>query len=192
VDALQDGDNGPKVHPVNQLILDLAESGRAANDQDIAWIREHVARAGFDSDSVARASPRLAGLEWNGVLLHSRDWLDNAGAHYLRHVVARQEWPVGTTLDEYIASLRNAVLDTDGGILLQSIQHLWHLTFVARSHEYTGPAGGRWIAVGYGVNYGYWVTGYQPEAGLHRFTLALEKGERWLCPLATNNEQTSS
>ena len=52
-----------------------------------------------------RGGGRLAGLVWNGRTLTGCDFLPPGEAHYLRHVIGRQEWPTGSTLNDYYQSL---------------------------------------------------------------------------------------
>jgi hypothetical protein len=173
---------------VNRLIMNLAESRREASDEEIQRIREHVAAVGFESGHHTKAGPRIAGLVWDGKRIQSSDRMNNGVVHYLRHVIARQEWSSDTSFDEYVTCLRTTVIDSSGGILLHRLHDVWHLTFVSAADRHRGPAGGAWIAVGYGVNYGYWITGYQPKLGLHRFVTDTAKGERWLCRPRTQIE----
>lgn len=167
------------IHPVNRLILSLAESSREASDEDIQQIREHVATVGFDSSATTKAGSRAAGLTWQGTPVHSSDRLDNMTVHYLRHVLAQPEWPPGTTVAAYLASLRSTIEDPYGGILLHRRYEYWLLTFVARANNPMDFEGRQWVAVGYGVNYGYWTTGYRPRELTH-FSTIVEKGGRWL------------
>lgn len=171
-----------ETHPVDRLILELAESRREATDEEIQRIREHVAGAGYQPGSMTKAGSRIAGLVWEGETIRSSHRLDNALVHYLRHVVAQDEWPPGTTVAEYVANLRSVVEDPNGGILLTHPFGAWLLTFVSESHDPEHFNGRQWIAVGYGVDYGYWMTGYRPRSGLAYFMPKADEGERWLCP----------
>lgn len=169
-----------QAHPVNRLILEIAESRREASKEEIQLIREHVASVGYEPGSESKAGSRIAGLVWQGRIIESGSRLSNALVHYLRHVVAQAEWHPDTSLDEYLASLRAVIEDPGGGILLTHRFGAWLLTFVSRAAETEEIANARWIAVGYGVNYGYWITGYRPRSGLEHFTPNMDEGERWL------------
>lgn len=167
-------------HPINRLIHQLAESRRPATAGEIEAIREHVASVGFDPTSMARVGDRISGLVWGGRVMHADDRLPNGQVHYLKHVMIGQEWPPGTRVGQYVESLRRAIRDPRGGIAIDSRFGFVRLTFVARSFAYQGPAGGEWILVGYTVDYGSWVTGYQPDNGLRRVVLDESKDGRWL------------
>lgn len=175
-DATEDHDP----QSVSRLITSLAESGRHASDEEILQIRNHVAEVGFEAGAVTKAGSRLVGHVWNGQLVQSNDRLSNTVVHYLRHVVAQGEWPSGTTVDEYIASLQSAVEDPDGGVFLNRRYSQWLLTFVAQIIDHKGFVGRQWVAVGYGVNYGYWMTGYRPRTGLDDFLIDAGEEARWL------------
>lgn len=165
---------------VNDLITEIAESGREAIDEDIQRIREHVADVGYEPGGMTKAGGIIAGLWWRGRRIRSNERIENADAHFLRHVVARHEWPIGTTFAQYISSLRPAVEDPEGGIVVDRIHGQWRLSFMARAYGATGPLSGGWILVGYPVKYGYWSTSFQPKNGLRHFTLNEAEGERWI------------
>lgn len=92
--------------------------------------------------------------------------LPPAEAHYLRHVVVGREWPSGTSLADYVLSLREVVLDQRSGVMTSRYEGTWQLTVVRRAGLYQGPAGFEWILVDYRVDTGHWVTGFQPRGGL--------------------------
>src|SRR5207249_3387832 len=116
-----------------------------ASSAELTQIRAHVARAGFEPGSVTKASVRLAGLAWRGRILKGNDPLPNDIAHYLRHTARNQEWPLGTTFAAYLASLRDAILNLDGGVYLEQISGIWISSFLGPSASNRGPDGGRWI-----------------------------------------------
>lgn len=84
--------------------------------------------------------------------------------HYLRHAVKRQQWPPGTTLEEYVESLRALAHDPARGVVVSRYQDFgWQLAVARRSALLRGPAGSAWVMVEYRVRIGHWVTGYQFE-----------------------------
>lgn len=131
------------VHPVNQLIHELAESRRPATDAEIAAIREHVAGVGFNPVETVRARTRVLGLVWNGRIVQRSDRLYNGPIHYLRHVVKDREWPAHTTYDQYIKSLFEVIHAPSGGIALDYEFGVLRLSFIASSTIYRGPRGSR-------------------------------------------------
>ena len=109
----------------HRLILEAATGARALSADEMQRVLEHVAQAGFFPAPNAKAGGRLAGLTWQGRTLMGRDRLPSAEVHYLRHVVARREWPIGTTLEDYLSSGREAVLDPTSGILASRLHGLY-------------------------------------------------------------------
>ena len=166
---------------IDALTLDIATTGREAATHELQWIRERVAVVGFDPNALSRAGTLLKGLTWEGRTIASSDRLPTAVVHYLRHAVARQERPAGTTLDEYSDSLRQTILAPAGGVYLERYFGVWELSFVGPSEQWRGPGGAEWILVGYETGYGFWVTGFQPRDGLDYLTQKPDRTHgRWL------------
>ncbi len=157
-----------------------ATGTRRLSVAELQLVLEHVAQAGFDPTALKRTGGRLAGLVWRGQILRGNDRLSPAEAHYLRHVVRRHEWPPGTTLQEYLDSIRNVVLDPTSGVLTNRYQGAWQLTIVRRSGGLEGPAGLAWIMVDYRVAMGHWMTAFQPDNGLGVLRRPERTDLRWL------------
>ncbi len=155
---------------VADLLREAATGARRLTPDELRRVLEHVAHAGFDPTPNARAGGRLAGMAWQGRVLKGSDRLPPAEVHYLRHVVARPEWPPGTTLGEYLDSIRAVILDAESGVLLSSWHGLLHLTVVRRSGSLRGPEGEEYVMVEYRVDHGYWTTAFQPAAGIAYIT----------------------
>lgn len=122
----------------------------------------------------------LVGIHWRGRMLRRRDRLTPAEQHYLKHVVAKQEWPPDTTIEGYLDSIRDAILDGRNGVLLCRYQGHWQLTIVRRSGSLKGPDGFEWLLVDYRPGLGHWVTAYQPREGLRVMRSASREDVRWL------------
>lgn len=166
---------------IGELVEDLVQTGREITDAELHEIRRAVASAGFGPTDTMKATMDMAGLTWQGRVIASSDRLPNDERHYLRHAVAREEWPANTTLHDYIHSLSDAVLDLRGGICLDSLAATHWLTFFSRSGRWRGPASGGWILVGYNLDHGHWTTGFQPVEGLDYRPPYFERLERrWL------------
>ncbi len=153
-----------------------------ASDEAVQQLRAHVASTGFDLASHTRVGRRAANARWQGRILTGAEQLPSADAHYLRHVVAGGEWPSGTTLSDYVDDLRAAILNPDGGILVEEVFGTLRLTFFSPSGERSGPNGGEWIVVGYSVDYGYWTTGFQLPGRIDAYlSRAVDRyTQRWL------------
>jgi hypothetical protein len=170
------------VHPVDRLLLEMAESGRMPTSGETKEIRNYIAGLGFNIGSNTPAGGRLHGLEWEGRILKRTDMLSALEVHYLRHVVKQREWPPGTTLLAFPESVRAVILDSDSGLALSRWGgHEWHLTVVRESRNLRGPFGGDWIVVEYRVGDGFWTTAFQPERGLPSFLGDRRRSNlRWL------------
>jgi len=142
----------------DRLILEAAAGIRELSTAELQQVLEHVARAGFDPGATERVRGRSAGLVWQGRVLKGSDRLPPAEAHYLRHVVAGQEWPPGTSLQLYLNSIQGVTLDSKSGILTSRYQGAWQLTIVRRSGSLRGPNGFAWVLVDYRVETGHRVT----------------------------------
>lgn len=88
--------------------------------------------------------------------------LPPAEVHYLRHVIVQKEWPEGTTLEEYVQSIREAVLNPEAGVFVNRFENQeWQLSVVAPTGRWLGPRGREWTLVEYRLSIGHWVTAYQ-------------------------------
>lgn len=161
------------------MILEAATGARTLSDTELQQVLDHIARAVFTSGSNVRATG-LAGFTWNGRVLRGSDRITAVERHYLEHVVKTQEWPVGTTLQQYLNSIRDAVLDPGSGVLSSRYAGQWQVSIVQPSGGLAGPAGGKVILVEYRVGLGYWVTAYQPAEGIRVFRSPRRTDRRWL------------
>jgi hypothetical protein len=123
--------------------------------------------AGFDPHAWVPARRRLAGLVWQGRVLTATDQLNPAEEHFLYHVVKLQEWPPGTSLSAYLASIRRVILDPTSGVFTNQYFGQPSLAVVRESRGLRGSGGYEWVLVQYRVGYGRWVTAHQLAAGLH-------------------------
>lgn len=99
----------------------------------------------------------------------------------MRHAVAGQEWPPGTTLAEYIQSIRDIALDPASGLFVSQFRTFgWHHAIVGRADRWRGPRGYTWAMVEYRVTPGYWMTAFQMSQGLAYFSAATRKAGQWL------------
>ncbi|MBI4493018.1 MAG: hypothetical protein HY690_09515 [Chloroflexi bacterium] len=165
---------------VDQLILEAATGARELSRAELRQVLEHVAQAGFDPDSREGVRGRLAGATWRGAVLRAQDRLPPAELKYLWHVRERQEWPVGTTLHEYIESIRRIIVDPTSGVFLDRYQGALSLGILRESRELRGPGGFESVLVQYRVGLGHWTTAFQPEYGLRELEEPGWSDIRWL------------
>lgn len=147
----------------DELIKELAATGRIPTDSETEQLRTYIAQAGFDPQARERARGLLSGLDWQGRVLVGRDVLPPTDVHYLRHVVLKKEWPAGTTPTDFIDSLWQVVRSDSSGIFLSHYQSALQVGCIGHSGDNRGPGGFDWILVEYRVDTGFWVTGFQLE-----------------------------
>lgn len=165
---------------IERLILDIVSGRHAPSALDLDSVRYHVRGAGFDRHLQLPADRRVLGLtRTSGAPIGLGDLIPSEELHFLRHVLARSEWPVGTTPQTYIESLQSLATDPRAGILLSDVPPFgWHLAIVGRSGRWHGSAGFSWMVVEYRVVTRHWATGYQLRDGL---TFAnRRRRKRWL------------
>jgi hypothetical protein len=172
---------GSALSRADQLILEAATGARRLSRQELQEVLEHVAQAGFDPNARERARGELAGVTWRGQVLQGSSMLLPAERHYVKHVLVRQEWPEGTTLNDYLESIRAVILDPSSGVAVgRYLGTSWQLTVVRRSGQLRGLKGRDWILVDYRIETGHWVTAYQFALD-PRQQVAQERSDvRWL------------
>jgi SPP1 gp7 family putative phage head morphogenesis protein len=133
------------------------------SDDELRKIVEKVAKAGFNREHTSLVKPEMAGLVWKGKTLEVGERLPADEWHFVKHVLARQEWPEGTSLDEYLESLRAVIQSSESGIMISKYQGIYRqIAFVANSGKWRGVGGSDFILVEYRDGYGFWITGFQP------------------------------
>lgn len=163
----------------DQLIVEAATGARSLTSDELQWVLEHVAQAGFDPTAQEIVRGELAGILWRGRVLKGRDRLLPAERHYVKHVLRRREWPTGTALVEYLESSRAVILDPRSSIFTSRYQGELQLGVVGLSARWRGPRGGRWILVEYRPRTGRWTTAYQLKR-LRELKSPGRTGLRWL------------
>jgi hypothetical protein len=149
------------------------------SEAELEAVLQFVASAGFDPAARERLRGDLAGVTWRGVTLRGSDRLPPAERHYLKHVIKRQEWPIGTSLADYLASLRAVILDPMSGVFTSRYEGAAQLGILRESADLRGPSGHEWVLIDYRVTTGHWVTAYQPEGGLEDITGPPRTDLRW-------------
>ena len=164
----------------NQYIVDLGRRIRNPTGQDLEILKLHVAQAGYDPQRVFPADHRVTGLpRSNGRVIQFGDLIPTDELHYLRHVIARAEWPNGTRQRQYEASLPELAVHPRAGVLVSEHSLFgWQVAVVGRSGRWRGSSGFDWLLVEYRVSTGHWATGHQLRGGLE---FANQRGrKRWL------------
>jgi hypothetical protein len=113
-------------------------------------------------------------------MLTGRALITSAERHYLKHVVARQEWPVGTSMADYVQGVREMILDPRSGVFTSRYARHWQLGVVRAPGVFLGPRGGELVLVEYRVGLGYWTTVHQLRNGLPDLNTPARGDIRWL------------
>lgn len=165
---------------VHRLIVEAASGARRLTSDQLGRILRWVAAVGFDPNARETVRGFLAGLPWQGQLLSGRNRLPPAERHFLRHVVKLQEWPSGASLDDYVASISDVILDDASGVYTGTYEGILQLGVMRRSGDLRGPNGGHWVLVEYRLAIGHWTTAYQPTLGLLDLSSRQRGSLRWL------------
>jgi hypothetical protein len=151
---------------VDAAIVDAIRLRLVPAEGTLWAILSHVAQVGFDPTARERARGELAGIAWQGRVLRGADQIPPLERHYVKHVLMRREWPPGTSLADYVESLRAVILDPTSGVFACSYQGEAQLAVIRETGTLRGPNGLDWVLVEYRVATGHWVTAYQPEGGI--------------------------
>ncbi len=153
---------------VDDLILNLIETGRQASTEEVAAIIAHVAQAPF-ATYLAKVPNQLRRLlTAKGVELPAK--LPSLAIHWLKRVGEEEQWPPGTTDAQYVADLQKAVLHPDVQICCYRYYQQPFVGFLSPSHV-QGVKGARvFIFVAYSPLYGTITTGYQASGVDEIFT----------------------
>ena len=152
-------------HPVDRLLLELADTGREVTPDEMQRIREHVASVMFSPQAATRPGSRGVGKVFRGRELTSQDRLTAGEAHYVWRL---QEWPEETSYTDYLRSIVEVVRDSATGVALTRYKNELQASFLRRSGNLRGPGGNEWLLVDYRPSAGHIVTAYQPKAETRR------------------------
>ena len=144
---------------IRQLVqqLGVARGARAASAEEVARLRLFFGRR------VLRAEPDAYVMR-----------------KYRAHVEHDEQWPLDTSPEEFLESLRETVLDHHSSLYLTDVgdDPDWTLYFVgAVRRPWRGPNGSSRIVVLFNGERHLFVTGFQPERGADYVD---EKGGFWV------------
>jgi hypothetical protein len=153
-------------HPVDRLIRDLVDSGRAASEEEIAAIIARMASAPFDPQIVP-VLRELRGTVYLGHSIGSRE--TSLIAHLVKRVVKEGQWAEGTTATTYTADLRRAVQHAEARLSLYyrrggCIAVTLTPTDLVLSPAQRGPDSRPILLVVYSADRGIILSGYQVSA----------------------------
>ncbi len=162
-----------------RFMLEAANKTRQLAEEELREVLESVARARFDPEPNTPARG-VSGIYWQGRRLNAADRITSGERHYLRHVVIREEWPAGTTLEDYIRSISEVILDDRSGVFTSLYQGRWQLGIIRRSESLRGIGGAEWVVIEYRIDIGYWTTAYQLQAGVEGLMVPAREELLWL------------
>jgi hypothetical protein len=176
---------GGSQHP-DDALREIGETGRAVAAGELERILWHVATRGFEP-VMQPIYPYAVGVNYGGRTLKVSDELPADEQHYVKHVLWQQEWPVGTTLEQYKQSLIDVIVDPASGLLLNRFQgRFWHLTILRRSGPLQGQGVQDWVVVDYrggtAAQPGHVKSAYQVQDAPRAVTISLMQRQkrRWL------------
>ena len=164
---------------MDQLIHELVQTGRAATVDEIERIVERMATAPFDPRLV-RVARQHRGLTYQGQTLAAR--ADSLAYHLIQRVVVESQWIYGTTAQQYVADLRQALgsqqarlvlFERRGGIVAATVTPTTVVVPPIRWGTDPKPH----LLVVYSADRGILITGYQFSA-LDEVSIPQEA--RWL------------
>jgi hypothetical protein len=150
---------------VQALIEQIIAPGRRPGPEALRPIREHVTQA-LARPTVMPAPGEIHGVRIGRRMIHVGDLIDIRYAKYIQHAVLEDQWPAGTTFDEYLNSAADIVSSDDSGVFADDRATGWRVTFVDRSGIWEGLEGGPYLIVVYDCRENRLVTAFQPSRGL--------------------------
>lgn len=96
------------MHDVDQLLLTLVNLNRQATDEELSQMITHVAQAPFSSRPVKMTRWLRQALEARGVRSPGEK-LPSVDIHLLKRLYLDRQWPTGTTVEQFLADLHQAV-----------------------------------------------------------------------------------
>ena len=149
---------------------------------ELRTLREFLAGDVLHRPTLTRLDPDLPLLEWPpGRIVRPGDLVPIQEAKYLKHVLVDEEWPLDTTINQYLASLARVVRGERSGIYVDADETDWRISFVGRAGRSAGPGGSSHIVVVFIPAKARWLTGYQPLRGAREVERRRESQRgRWM------------
>ena len=145
----------------DELIKFASLDLRPLTNKEVGKIVDQVAERGFNNNLLEKAGGRLTGLEWQGNTIKGSDMMGSGIVHYLRHVVAHREWPVGTSVDDYYQSIKEVVLDKQSQLFVSRFRGALQVGIVRESGNFAGPGSKGLFFVEFRAETGHVVTANQ-------------------------------
>jgi hypothetical protein len=155
---------------IDALIVDLIEFDRQATDDEIAQITTHIVGAPFALRMIRPPRWFCNELARRGIELPAQ--ISAGEFHLLRRVFLDEQWPPGTTLEDYVSDLWQAVQHPEAQIWTYHYYRMPAIGFVAPSHIPGTSVFTPFIFVAYSPQYSTIITGYQTGGSENIFNSA--------------------
>ena len=153
---------------IDDLLLKLIETGRQASAEEVAAIIAHVVQAPF-ATYLSRVPINLRQLlAQKGISVPVR--LSSLERHLFKRIYDEQQWPIGTTADDYIRDLHKVVAHPSVQIWTYRYFAQAFVGFLAPSHVQKALKPESHIFVVYSPDYQTLTTGYQASGSNRIFT----------------------
>ena len=161
------------MNSVDELILTLIRTARQATDEEVQQLVSHVAQAPFSSRLLKINRWLHKELKARGVQFAS-DKLPSVEIHLLKRIHLDRQWPPGTTVNQFVADLHQAVQHP--GVQIWTYHWLSEAFagFLAPSHVQNVPNPEAFIFVAYNADRSVIQTGFQASSPEAIFTNAVE------------------
>jgi hypothetical protein len=133
--------------------------------QALRPLRDRVIERGLQRENPVPAPTAVPDENRPGRFIRTGDLIDARRIKYFQHTVRDEQWPSGTSFEEFIESLVAVVDDDRGGVLVDRRPKGWRLTFSGRSGNWQGIYGGPVIIVMYDCADDGFVTAFQTDRG---------------------------
>lgn len=147
-------------------VSDLVAARRRPTIRELRPIRAQVVAQALRLPRQVPSPPEIYGQRIGRRTIRAGDLIDIRLAKYLRHAVRQEQWPPGTTFDEYLESLVQVVASDESGVFVDCRNTRWIVTFIGRSGHWEGLDGGPFILVMYDCGEERLITAFQPERGV--------------------------
>lgn len=163
---------------------------RGLDEREAERVRAFVATRGFDPFLEVPLPRNLWGSEYEGRIYGPRERELTGIVHYLNHAADRQEWPDGTTEEEYYLDINDIVLDPRSNMFVSRFRDEetgeWRaqLGFIGRSEDahtgdsMRGPGGQRDVLVEFRLDRGHITTAFQLPDGRAHVERQAKEGKR--------------
>lgn len=157
--------------PIQKLVIALIDTGRFATLQEVEDIVNHVAQASF-SARLLKVNQRFRQDLANSGIQLTNVYLSSLEIHLLKRIYIEQQWPIGTTVAQYLADLQQAVREPTCEIYTYRWRGEAFVSFLAPSHQQTVQVRNPqpFIFVAYSVDYDTIKTGFQASSAASIFT----------------------